>query len=323
MSGPYAILEADRLLVLHQQNHLPPFFFLLLFLVFLVVGQVDLRRRHLGFKQIHVKQLQAILALTLAGFKHTKSNTRLGFSIHFCVFEMQTRMSMWMLKENKTLHSGTEAGHKSKAPEFYWWKPLGVFSNKFLLLYYSEKKTLEMCKEQQGWWLEEWLFRKYHIPHEFEFLNPFENPVLLKNLWLQNGKNWLKGHSRQILKVILTMATFLNIYNYFIVSSEQWSESLIFMGKCFPNYLILHSLPTTYIFSSLLISPLPEDHEIKKGIRCPLAYFFTAAAFIGFICSRQNFQFGTQSFPFGTTTIWGTGKKKRRQHAVMFCETTI
>lgn len=158
---------------------------------------------------------------------------------------------------------------------------------------------------------EERLFRKYHIPHEFEFLNPFKNPVLLKNLWLQNGKNWLKGHSRQILKVILTMATFLNIYNYFIVSSEQWSESLIFMGKCFPNYLILHSLPTTYIFSSLLISPLPEDHEIKKGIRCPLAYFFTAAAFIGFICSRQNFQFGTQSLPFGTTTIWGTEKKKK------------
>lgn len=50
MSGPYAILEADPLLVLHQQSHLPLVFFLLLFLVFLVVGQVDLCRRHLGFK---------------------------------------------------------------------------------------------------------------------------------------------------------------------------------------------------------------------------------------------------------------------------------
>lgn len=107
---------------------------------------------------------------------------------------------------------------------------------------------------------EEWLFRKYHIPHEFGFLNPFEKSVLLKNLWLQNAKKWFKGHSRQILKVILTWATFLNIYNYFIVSSEQWGESLIFMEKLFPNYLILHTLQTTYIFYFLLISPLPEYH---------------------------------------------------------------
>lgn len=50
MSGPYAILEANPLLVLHQQSHLPQVFFLLQFLVFLLVGQVDQRRRHLGFK---------------------------------------------------------------------------------------------------------------------------------------------------------------------------------------------------------------------------------------------------------------------------------
>lgn len=57
MSGPYATLEAYPLLVLHQQSHLPQLFFLQQFLVFLLVGQVDLYRRHLGFKKIHLKQL--------------------------------------------------------------------------------------------------------------------------------------------------------------------------------------------------------------------------------------------------------------------------
>lgn len=170
---------------------------------------------------------------------------------------MQIRKSIWMLKENKTLHSGTEAGHKSKVPEFYWWKLFGFSKNKFLLLHYREKKTLETSRYSKTDDLfEKWLFRKYHIPHGYRFLTPFENSVLLKNLWLQNGKNWLKGRSRQILKVILTWAIILNIYNYFIVRSEQWSESLIFMGKYFPNYLILHPLPTTFSFlSSYFSSP--------------------------------------------------------------------
>lgn len=51
MSGPYAILEANPLLALHQQSHLPQLFFLLQFLVFLLVGQVGLCRKHLGFNK--------------------------------------------------------------------------------------------------------------------------------------------------------------------------------------------------------------------------------------------------------------------------------
>lgn len=158
---------------------------------------------------------------------------------------------------------------------------------------------------------EEWLFRKHHIPQGYGVLNPFENSVSLKNLWLQKGKNWLKGCSRQILKVMLTWATFLNIYNYFIVSSEQRSKSFIFMGTCCPNYLILHTLPTIYFLSSFLISLLPGDHESKKRCKMFTCLFLYCCCFHRVHLFQAELLVWHSVFP-----LWYhhyLGKKKKRQ----------
>lgn len=157
MSGPYAILEANPLLALRQQSHLPQFSFLLQFLVFLLAGQVDLCRRHLGFKYIWNSYLQVILNKNFQTENQTKEWV---LALHICNTSLKCRLEKAYEHWRRTRYRVQEPRHSTRAtylsashrssfsPPF--------FKNKFLFILLqslSEKKTSEECTEQEDWWV--------------------------------------------------------------------------------------------------------------------------------------------------------------------------
>lgn len=124
MSGPYAILEANPLLVLHQQSHLPQFSFLLQFLVFLLVGQVDLCRRHLGFKYISNSYLQVILAL----FQTENQTKEWVLALRICNMSLKCRLEKADESWRRTRYRVQELRHGTRA------KYLSASDRSFLFL---------------------------------------------------------------------------------------------------------------------------------------------------------------------------------------------